>query len=94
MTFRLASELGQPANANRFRNVKDSLWLHMLASRMNKLFGYDNGSDHSLGFVYYAGIFVLAGNRENVSKGLAGTKKARVKWLGSRRIRDFRWLNG
>jgi hypothetical protein len=94
MTFRLASELGQPANANRFRNVKDSLWLHMLASRMNKLFGYDNGSDHSLGFVYYAGIFVLAGNSENVTKGLARAKKARIERLGSGWIRDLCRLNG
>jgi len=54
-----------------------------LSSRANESFDDHDGSDHSLGFVYYAGIFVLAGSRKNVSKGLARTKKARVERLGS-----------
>ena len=62
--------------------------------RANKSFDDHDGSDHSLGFVYYAGIFVLAGNREHMSKGFARTKKTRIERLGSGWIRDLCRLDG
>jgi hypothetical protein len=57
-------------------------------------FDDDYRTNHTLGLMHHAGVLIFARNGEDVGKGLTGTEKAGVEWLGSTRIRDFFGFNG
>src|ERR1700678_52241 len=59
------------------------------SSRWATLFNHDNFADHSLGLMYYTGVFIFAGNIESVFKVFPGPKKPRVERLSSRGIGHF-----